>query len=127
MNFIKPFLTKEFLLFLVIGVANTFNGTAFSWLYSFFCNPNLSFVFGYITALTISYWLHSRFNFRQPMRWLVYGKFCLSYVPNFLIQNVVVFLCYNLLGIHQLISYGLAAIVGIPVTFLLIKLFTFMD
>ena len=52
-------------------------------------------------------------------------RFCVSYIPNFLIQNVVVYLVYDLLRQSELTAYILAAVIGIPVTFLLLKMFAF--
>ena len=54
-----------------------------------------------------------------------YVKFFLSYVPNYIIQNAIVFICYNLLGLPSLASYLLAAILGVPITFLCFKIFAF--
>lgn len=119
------FLSREFMLFILIGCINTFNGISFSWLYSLILNPNLAFVIGYITSLTIAYILNSKINFKQPLSLNKYIKFCISYIPNFIIQNAIVFLVYNILGIHKLIAYAMAAIIGIPITFICVKLFAF--
>jgi putative flippase GtrA len=52
-------------------------------------------------------------------------KFMVSYIPNFLIQNAVVFVLFTLLGLPELLAFTIAAIIGVPVTFFLLKLFTF--
>lgn len=119
------FLSREFMLFILIGCINTFNGIFFSWLYSLLLHPNLAFVIGYITSLTIAYILNSKINFKQALSLNKYIKFCISYIPNFIIQNAIVFLVYNILGIHKLIAYAMAAIIGIPITFICVKLFAF--
>lgn len=120
------FLSREFVRFLLIGVVNTFNGVLFSYLFSLLFQPNLAFVFGYISSLTVSYLLNSFFTFKAKLSFAKYVKFCVSYVPNFLIQNLSVLLFYNLLDADKVIAYLLAAIVGIPVTFLMLKLFVFV-
>ena len=121
----KHFLSREFLLFAAIGCINTFNTTFFSWIYSLLINPNLSFSAGYLTSLSIAYVLNSKVNFSQNLKFSKYIKFCVSYIPNFLIQNAAVFLFYNLLHWYKLVAYILAALIGIPVTFMLVKLFAF--
>lgn len=126
-KFKKIFVSKEFLVFLFVGVINTINGVLFSWLYTFLINPNLSFVFGYITSLTISYYLNSILTFKQNLSFQKYFKFCISYIPNFCIQNLVVVLCYNILEWNNIIAYILAAAIGVPITFILMKIFTFRD
>ncbi len=121
----KIFLSKEFIVFIIIGVINTFNGVVFSFIYSNLFNENLAFVLGYISGLVISYTLNSYITFKEGLSLSKFIKFAISYIPNFLIQNIVVIITFNILGMHKLISYCLAAIIGIPVTFILLKFFTF--
>jgi putative flippase GtrA len=52
-------------------------------------------------------------------------KFFVSYIPNYIIQNIIVIIFYNWLGYPPIVSYLIAAILGIPVTFLLVKIFAF--
>ncbi len=122
---IHMFLNREFILFLLIGTINAADGILFSYLFSFLFNVNLALVFGYSISLTISYFLNSIVAFKEQLGFMKYIRFCISYIPNFLIQNVTVFVLCNILGVHKLIGYSMAAILGIPVTFLLVKLFTF--
>lgn len=49
----------------------------------------------------------------------------LSYVPNFLLQNLFVLLIYNLLAQPKILAYCAAACFSVPVTFLALKLFAF--
>lgn len=121
----KTFLSKEFILFIFIGVINTFNGVVFSYIYSSLLNENLAFVLGYISGLLVSYVLNSYITFKESLSLNRFIKFAISYLPNFIIQNIVVIITFNILGIHKLIAYCLAAIIGIPVTFVLLKFFAF--
>ena len=119
------FFTKEFFNFIVVGVINTINGILFSYIYSLFLSVNISFVLGYITAMTISYLLNSTLVFKEVMGVIKYIKFCISYIPNFIIQNIFVLIFYNMLRWNKLIVFVLAAIVGVPVTFIIMKFFAF--
>lgn len=120
------FFNKKFILFILVGCINTFNGIIFSFLYSLIIkSANIAFVVGYITSLSVSYLLNSFITFKEKLNFKKYIKFCISYIPNFLIQNIIVFLVYNILNLHKLIAYILAAIIGLPVTFLLINVFAF--
>jgi putative flippase GtrA len=121
----NTFLTKEFITFLIIGVINTFNGTIFSYIYSSFLNENIAFITGYISGLFISYILNSLITFKEKLNLNKFLKFALSYFPNFIIQNIVVIIIFNMLGINKLIAYLLAAIIGVPITFILMKFFAF--
>ncbi|MBE6071985.1 MAG: GtrA family protein [Clostridium butyricum] len=124
-KFKSTFFSKEFILFVTIGVINTFNGTIFAYIYSSFLNENLAFIVGYISALVISYILNSLVTFKEKLYFIKFIKFAISYIPNFIIQNVVVYMVFNLLGLHKLIAYISAAIIGVPVTFILMKFFAF--
>ncbi|MGG7153651.1 GtrA family protein, partial [Clostridium neonatale] len=52
-------------------------------------------------------------------------KFAISYIPNFIIQNIVVIIVFNIFNYDKIIAYILAAIIGVPVTFVLMKFFVF--
>ena len=49
----EVFFSKQFIMFVFIGVINTFNGVIFSYIYSSFLNENIAFIFGYISGLVI--------------------------------------------------------------------------
>ena len=119
------FLTKQFFNFLIVGGINTINGILFAYIYSLFLPVNVGFVLGYITAMTISYLLNSKIVFKENMMFEKYIKFCISYIPNFIIQNIFVLIFYNTLGWNKLLVFVLAAIIGVPITFIIMKFFAF--
>lgn len=121
----ETFLSKEFILFLIVGVINTFNGTIFASLYSILINENVAFVLGYVSAVIISYILNSFITFKEQMNFVRLIKFAISYIPNFIIQNIVVIIVFNMMQYDRIIAYLLATIIGVPVTFILMKFFTF--
>lgn len=122
---LKLFLNKEFMVFVVIGIINTFNGTLFAMLYSKIFQANVAFVVGYMTSVCISYLLNSIFTFKEKLGFNKLIKFIVSYIPNFVVQLISVFIIYNLLGYEKIVAYLLAAIIGVPVTFLILKFFAF--
>ena len=120
------FLTKEFFLFLIVGCINTFNSTFIAWLISYL-SPygNLNFNIGYILANIVAYWMNSVIIFHEGLSLERYIKFFISYIPNYIIQNIIVVIFYNMLGFPAVVSYLIAAVLGIPVTFLMVKIFAF--
>ena len=90
------FLSKQFFNFLIVGGINTINGILFSYIYSLFLEVNTAFIVGYITSMTISYLLNSTIVFKENMGFYKYIKFCISYIPNFIIQNICVLIFYNM-------------------------------
>ena len=121
----RHFWTREFALFLVIGCVNTLNGVVFSEAITLVLPVNTAFVLGYILANIVAYLLCGRFLFHAPCTVRGYVKFAVSYIPNFLIQNIIVFISYNLYALPSIAAFLLAAILGVPITFLLVKLFAF--
>ncbi len=119
------FVAADFVMFIIIGTINALNGVLFAYGYSFFLADNLAFIVGYISSLTISYFLNSKFTFKKRLTLKRYFKFCISYIPNFIIQNVIVVIFLNILGWYKLIVFALAAIIGTPITFILMKIFAF--
>jgi putative flippase GtrA len=115
------FFQPEFMKFVSIGGVNTLGGTIYSYVFSLLLQENVAFVLGYITSLTIAYFLNSIFVFKQRLGLLKYAKFCVSYIPNFIIQNVIVLAAYNALHWHKLIAFALAAAIGIPVTYIILR------
>lgn len=121
----RHFFTREFLLFLAVGCLNTFNGSFLASIFELLVDTNLAFNLGYILANLIAYALNSRLIFHKPLALDKCLKFAISYIPNYLIQNVIVFIFYNQLGFPSLAAFILAAVLGVPVTFLAVKLFAF--
>ena len=119
------FLKKDFFIFVGIGIVNAFNGVLFSMLYSRLFQANIAFIVGYITSVFISYILNSIFTFKEKLSLNKLIKFVISYIPNFIVQLISVFIIYNLLGYEKIIAYIIAAIIGVPVTFIILKFFTF--
>ncbi|MGN2337770.1 GtrA family protein [Clostridium cagae] len=125
LKFKDTFFSKQFFIFVTIGIINTFIGVVFSYIFSSFLNENIAFVVGYICGLFVSYLLNSFFTFKEILDFNKFVKFAISYIPNFIIQNIVVLIVFNMIGLHKLIAYVLAAIIGVPVTFVLMKFFAF--
>lgn len=121
----EVFFSRQFMIFVIIGVINTFNGVIFSYIYSSFLNENIAFIFGYISGLIISYILNSYVTFKEKLGFNKFIKFSVSYIPNFIIQNIVILIVFNMMGLHKLIAYVLSAIIGVPVTFIFMKIFAF--
>jgi putative flippase GtrA len=126
MNKIKElYFTPQFIKFLIIGGINTLSGTIFSLILMIFLQINIAFVISYALSLTLAYFLNTFFVFKQKIKFEKYLRFCLSYLPNFIINNAVVIIIYNILGWHRYIAIIGAAAIGMPVTYLFIKLFAF--
>lgn len=123
----RMFFAPKFVMFVLVGCLNTLNGIVFSYLYSLiFTNGTIAFIAGYLTSLIFAYLLNSYITFKDYH--LSFGKFiklCISYIPNFVIQLICVSIFLNILAWPKLLTYAIAAIIGLPITFIALSLFTF--
>lgn len=86
---------------------------------------NLAFNIGYLLSNVLAYVLNCYFIFPSKLNLGQYVRFAVSYIPNFVIENLVVLISYNYYTIPPLASFLLAAFVAMPITFLLVKLYAF--
>ena len=91
----------------------------------FIPNTTLAFFSGYITSKMVSYLLNSKLTFKERLGFVKFIKFFISYIPNFIIQTIIVWLFDNFIHGPSVIAYAIAAIIGVPVTFVFMKIFTF--
>ncbi len=122
----KMFFSREFISFLFVGGVNTLSNVLFSAIYSLFIqSTTLAFLPGYMTSNIVSYLLNSKLTFKERLGFVKYIKFFISYIPNFIIQTVIVGLYERFIQGPSIIAYVIAAVIGIPVTFVFMKVFTF--
>lgn len=119
------FLQREFIMYVLIGFVNAFNGVLFAWLLSYALQANAAYVAGYFLAVIVSFFLNSLLTFKKRPSFGRFWRFCLSYCPSFVIQNLSVLFIYNGIGAAKIIAYIAAAVLGIPLTFLFMKIFAF--
>lgn len=121
------FFNKQFIIFIVIGGVNTISSAIFSSFYSVLLGDVEAFIPGYVTGILVSYMLNTLFTFKDQFELKKLIKFAMSTIPNFLIQFVTVYVGVNLLHINNIICYGIAAIIGVPITFAILKLFVYRN
>lgn len=119
------FFSRKFLAFCILGIFNTFNTAAFSWLGHFFLQDNLAAVFGYLISLTLAFLLNCKIIFRSKPKIKGYIRFLISYIPSFIIYFLLTFLTINTLNIPQFWATVIAVAAGGPVTFVIIKIYAF--
>lgn len=127
LKFLKDeFWTREYFLFLVIGGINTLDCAFFAEVIRMLgVDVNLAFNIGYLLSNVVAYVLNGYFIFPSKFSLEQYVRFAVSYIPNFIIENLVVLISYNYYTIPPLASFLLAAFVAMPITFLLVKLYAF--
>ncbi len=122
----KRLLSPAFFRFLLVGLCNTACTTLFASLFSLlFLRAIFAFALGYGLTLFLSFLLNCYFTFHRRPAPGRFFKYIVSYIPNFLVQCAAVWLLSGLLGLPEIFSYAAAAVLGVPLTFLLMQLFAF--
>ena len=119
------FLSKEFILFVFCGGCGTLVNFLFSLLFSRLADPLLAYVGGYAISLFATYALNTYLIFKLPFSLWRFAKFVISYIPNFIILFSFVAVLLNICGWPAVLVYLAAAAFGLPLTFVLVKIFAF--
>lgn len=122
---IRTYVSKKFLIFVFCGGMGTLTNFVFSLMISTKIDPTIAYIFGYSISLFVAYFLNARLNFKQRLGVTKFLKFVVSYMPNFAILFLFVFLFLNIFNWNKVIVYALASLFGLPITFILVKIYAF--
>lgn len=139
MRMLRPFLTVQFVIFMLMGIINSAVSVGTATLLDILCAKLLpydntmravivysrsNFIAGYIISIITSFFLNSKFTFKQKPTLKNFIKFPVSYIPNFIFQYLMVFL-FTAIDWNSTAAYICAAILGTPVTFIVMKIIIF--
>lgn len=124
---LKFFIDRNFLLFIFCGGIGTLINFLFSMFFSILLHPVIAYVFGYALSLFATYYLNIKLIFKRKINATDFIKFLISYLPNFIILFTFVYVFINIFSLSKVIVYLLAAVFGIPITYVIVKLFAFID
>jgi putative flippase GtrA len=113
------FINRDFYRFVLWGGVNTLAGyLIYAALLRFF--PYLiSYTIAYGLGIVISYFLNSKFVFKQQLRLSKAIRYPLIYVIQYLVGAVGLYLLVQLLGVDKLIAPWLLLLLSIPLTYVL--------
>lgn len=126
-RFKQTFFAREFLSFSILGIINTLICIISSYILAFFTPMQIAFTLGYALSLTVGYLLNSKITFRCSPTFNGLIKYMMSYIPSFIAQHFIIFITFNIMGMSELISLILSAILAVPAAFALIKIFAFKN
>ncbi len=119
------FFSRKFLTFCLLGCVNTFNASLLTYFADFVLQKNLAANFGYIGSLIIAFFLNCKFIFKKPPTLKAMIRFCISYIPNYIIFNLVSAIAINAWHLEPEWGTALSVMVGGPITFVIIKVYAF--
>ncbi len=117
----------KFIRFIIVGIVNAAIGVVLAYVVTRFIGlPVMSFIVGFMLSLVPSYILNSYVTFKdKELTIRKFYMFCVSYVPNFLVQLTTVFVLIGVLRFPVLLAYILSVIISVPVTFILVSVLAF--
>jgi len=118
---------RDFLIFAFCGAMGTLTNFIFSLVISNWLDASWAYGTGYILSLLVAYRLNALLIYKEPPRLRRFLKFVVAYLPNFLILFTLVMILLRALGLWKVLVYGLAAVVALPVNFLMVRMYAFRD
>ena len=118
----KTFLSKNFLLFALIGVVNFFVYNSLYILLIHIISYVYASVLSSFASMTSSFFLNSKYNFKVKPTFKNFMLFPLSNIPTFVFQTIGIVLLVEKFSFKTTISGILSSFCAIPFTFLLICL-----
>ena len=112
-------------MYAMIGGVCTLCGILSATLFSYIVPPLIAFVIGYALFLILSYVLNTRLTFKDSFGFKNFLKFCVAYMPSFVIQFLLAGVLITAFGQARIEVYTLTVIAGIPATFMLMRLYAF--
>jgi len=121
----RTFISKKFIEFCLLGVINTLDHAILTKLFSKVMQDNVAYAIGYFLSLTVAFILSSCIIFKRTISFQRFIKFCASYIPSFIIGFLVSFITIQVMQLDPFWATIVAAMIGAPVTFVIIKVYTF--
>jgi len=132
-DFIKKLLSKEIIRFLIGGGVNTLmGGILIPLIFRQILTTqsivigsitlDLPLTIGYLIWFTFAYLIQVKFVFKTKFYWKRYCIYPFSQIPNYLLNQLFLYLFGTLAALPHLVSYVLAALCPIPIMFVIIRL-----
>jgi putative flippase GtrA len=113
------FTNRDFYHFIFWGGINTLASyLIYATLLLFFPYP-ISYSIAYILGIFISYFLNSKFVFKQELRLSKAARYPLVYVTQYLLGLASLYLLVHVLRVNKLVAPALIVLLTIPVTYFL--------
>ena len=113
---------KEYASFLLSGAANTGLTYALYALFLFFVPYKLSYSLAYVCGIVFSYYLNSKFVFKQPVTLAKFLKYPAVYIVQYGLGIIILYICIDILGVSKWLAPIVVIVISLPVTFVISKL-----
>ncbi|MCP3982079.1 MAG: GtrA family protein [bacterium] len=113
------FFESEIVRFVIVGGVNTGLTQLLYMGLLFVMSYTASYTVSYVAGIFLSYWLNSRYVFRQPLQWSKALQFPLVYLAQYVLGVALLYVMIEWLGVHEMIAPLPVVALIVPVTFLM--------
>ena len=113
------FINREFYRFVFWGGMNTLAGYVLYALLLQFLPYLVAYSVAFVLSVFVSYFLNSRFVFKQELKLRKAAKYPVVYVAQYLLGTVLMYVLVQLLHVNKLVAPAIVVLLTIPVTFTL--------
>lgn len=118
---LMKFINKPFFRFVISGILNTAVTYALYLVLLLFIEYKTSYTISYIIGIFFSYYLSTKFVFKESVSFIKFLKFPIVYLVQYFINLLFVFLFVEKLGVSSQIVPIIVTFISIPITFVLSK------
>ncbi|WP_436238590.1 GtrA family protein [Paenibacillus sp. LjRoot153] len=115
------FLTKTFMKFLIVGLANTSSTYTLYLLLLIYLPYTYAYTVSYLVGILFSYLLNSLMVFKQALSLKKFFEFPIVYVVQYIFNTAILLLLVENLHFNEKLSLIISICVTFPVTYLLSK------
>lgn len=112
-------LTGQFTRFVICGFINTLATYLIYLACLYIVRYSMAYTFSFVSGIFISYYLNSRFVFREELSWRKAIKYPLVYLVQYLLGITSLYLLVELARVSEVIAPIFVVLITVPVTFLL--------
>jgi putative flippase GtrA len=109
--------------FLVVGCLNFSVAYSIYFLLNVWLHYQVAYGAAYVCGMCFSYWLNSRWVFKEEMGWKSFLAFPLVYIIQYGISVVALYFFIEQYELSEWLAPPLAIILNVPITFLLVRYF----
>ncbi len=121
----RTFVSRHFLMYIIIGSFNTLNTAVISHLLSKIIYDYPSSYLAFVIALSIGYVLNAKVNFHHKLMLSEYLKFMSIYIPHFIIFAAISTIALSIWNFPPFWATVTASVAGAPITYLVMRFFAF--
>lgn len=119
-RFIKKY--QAFIRFIIVGIINTLNYYTLYIILMYFNNPYIiSHTLAFVISMIGSFYLNCYFTYKTKPTVKKFFQFPMTYIVNYSVTTLSLYILIDVLNLNEFIAPLIAAILPIPITYMVSK------